>query len=259
MGEPNAHRFLFYAPLLGESSSVIDLEGEEFHHLSRVLRMSPGEVAYATNGRGVLARCRVDHLSRRTARLAVLDAEAVAPGPRVWLALALLRKEAFERAVEQCTELGISGCLPFVSERSHVRRYSSEFMVRLRRIALSAMKQSYRTYLPDVEDVTGFDDLAVRLRASTRIFLGDSDGAAPAAVLGGSGGAGGEPGPTEAPLWIVIGPEGGLSADERARLNEAGVRPVRISRNRLRSETAAAVLAAFALSAGDGNRTVSAD
>ena len=210
--------------------------------------MSAGETAYATNGRGLLARCRLEHLTRDTARLAVLEMEETAPPVRpVTLALALLRKDSFERAVEQCTELGIASCVPFVSERSHVRRYSPEFMVRLRRIALSAMKQSFRAFLPDVEDVTGFDAVAARLRESSSAIRGDSAGGTVSAV------------PVEGPLWILVGPEGGLTENERARLDEAGVRPVRVSRNRLRSETAAAVLVALALAGPDGPRLASVD
>jgi 16S rRNA (uracil1498-N3)-methyltransferase len=248
MREPEAHRFLFYSERLDARSRSVELEGDELHHLSRVLRMKKGEIAYATNGRGLLARCRLERVARGAADLAVLETEETAPPERpVVLALALLRKDSFERAVEQCTELGIAACVPFVSERSHVRGYSPEFMVRLRRIALTAMKQSFRVFLPEVAEVAEFDAVTARIRESSWAVLGDSGGGAPD-----FGPAGGE-------LWIVVGPEGGLSEDERARLGEAGVRPVRVSLNRLRSETAAASLVALALSPAGRPRVSSAD
>jgi 16S rRNA (uracil1498-N3)-methyltransferase len=248
MREPRAHRFLFYEPLLGDASGSFELAGEEFHHLARVLRSSPGETIYATDGRGVLARCRVERVSRAAASVVVEEIETSAsPDRPVTLALALLRKDAFERAVEQCTELGIRSLLPFVSERSHVRAYSPEFMVRLRRIALSAMKQSFRSILPEIGEPVSFDAAAAALRAAPRAVLGDAEGGE-----ADFGPAGGE-------LWVVVGPEGGLSESERARLDEAGVLPVRASPHRLRSETAAAALVALAVSLERRPRRSSAD
>lgn len=248
MQEPNAHRFLFYTDRLDARSRSVDLEGDEFHHLSRVLRMTKGETAYATDGRGLLARCRLERLARGSAELSVLEIGETAPPKRpVVLALALLRKDSFERAIEQCTELGIAACVPFVSERSHVRGYSPEFMMRLRKIALAAMKQSFRVFLPEIEEVADFDAVASRVRESSWAVLGDAGGETP------------DFGPAKEALWIVVGPEGGLSEDERARLGEAGVRPVRVSLNRLRSETAAASLVALALSSADRPRLSSVD
>jgi 16S rRNA (uracil1498-N3)-methyltransferase len=248
MDEARSHRFLFYTPDLEPSSRSVELDGDEFHHLSRVLRMSPGETAYATNGRGALARCRVEDLAKNRARLAVLEIDPGAPPERaVTLALALLRKDAFERAVEQCTELGIACCIPFISERSYLRTYSSDFMTRLRRIALSAMKQSFRTLLPEVEDVAVFDAIAERVGEASAAIMGDGDGGPLEGAL------------SRGSLLIVIGPEGGLSETERARLGRAGCRPVRVSENRLRSETAAAALVALALSKSDPARNPSVD
>lgn len=240
MEVPSAHRFLFYAGDLEPSNRSIELEGDECHHLSRVVRMGVGETVYATNGRGTLARCRIDESTRNAARLSVLEIEeSDLPERTVTLALALLRKDAFERAIEQCTELGITSLVPFVSRKSHVQRYSPEFIVRLRRIALAAMKQSFRSFLPEVEAVAEFDDVVARVRGAGVAIVGDSGGDS----------LGGELPP--GPLVIVVGPEGGFADEERVRLGEAGARPVRASQHRLRSETAAVSLVALALSAAE--------
>ena len=248
MEGPSAHRFLFYSKELEPSSRSIELEGDERHHLSRVLRMGVGETVYATNGRGSLARCRIEESTRKAARLSVLEVEESGlPERPVTLALALLRKDAFERAVEQCTELGISSLVPFVSRKSHVQSYSEEFLVRLRRIALAAMKQSFRTFLPEVEIVADFDDVVALARGAGFAMVGDSGGDSVRGAL--------PPGP----LVIVVGPEGGFADEERVRLREAGVRPVRASENRLRSETAAACLVALALSAAESRESHAVD
>lgn len=229
-GAPS-HRFLFFSGEASADSRSIALSGPEHHHLSRVLRMTPGDTVYVTNGRGVILRCRVQDVDRREARLQVLGVEERESGARpVILALALLRKDAFERAVELCTELGISECLPFISERSHLKTYSDAYMKRLRRLSFSAAKQSFRSVMPPVEDPVTFDGLLLRLSRTPVVIVGDDGGAPPRSVE------------TAGAVTVVVGPEGGLSERERAALAEAGARPIRVGRHRLRSETAAAAL-----------------
>jgi 16S rRNA (uracil1498-N3)-methyltransferase len=239
MRAPSSHRFLFYADGLTTSASSIALAGEERHHLSRVLRMNAGDFVFVTNGRGAIARCRVEAIGREAATLAVLGFEEEDTASRpVILALAVLKKDAFARAVEQCTELGITTCVPFVSERSHVSGYPAEYLDRVRRIALAAMKQSFRSVLPVIEETIDFADLPARVREASFTIVGDAEGEALGARL-----------PTGS-MMIVVGPEAGFSEGEREVLAAAGARAVRVSPHRLRSETAAASLVAMALATG---------
>jgi 16S rRNA (uracil1498-N3)-methyltransferase len=243
MQDEPAHRFLFYTSELEPSSARIELTGDEHHHATRVLRMLPGETLYVTNGRGVMARCRIEESGARATRLAVEGVEGRDSNPRpVVLALALLKKDAFERAVEQCTELGITRCIPFESEKSHIKRYPPAFIDRLRRVALSAMKQSFRPVLPDIDSVIPFDDLLVRARETAVAIVGDSSGGPLGAVF------------SEGPLMIIVGPEGGLADRERGALAAAGARAVSASPYRLRSETAAVSLVALAFSSRFGGQ-----
>ena len=121
--------------------------------------------------------------------------------------------------------MGITRCLAFVASRSHVREYSDTYLDRLRKIALSAMKQSFRCVLPSIEDVVAFDRFFTRHRNTGSRWW------AP-------------PGPAAAghPLLIVVGPEAGLTTDEVDRLEAAGCVLHSVSVHRLRSETAAAAL-----------------
>lgn len=190
-----------------------------------------------TNGLGTIARCRIEAMTREAASLSVLELEENNPAVRpVILALALLKKDAFARAVEQCTELGITSCVPFVSEKSYVRNYPAGFIDRIRRIALSAMKQSFRAVLPEIENAIGLGELALRMKETPLAIVGDADGGdLPARVAGG-------------PLMIVVGPESGFSGAELEAFASAGATAVRASAHRLRSETAAACLVSLALS-----------
>jgi 16S rRNA (uracil1498-N3)-methyltransferase len=237
------HDFLLYSDDLDRDSRRLGLDGDEHHHLSRVLRASAGDRVFLTNGRGVIAACTVDAVEQRRTRVRVdRVVEDRADEPPVTLALAVLKKDAFEDAVRQCTELGVTHFLPFVAAKSHFETYTPHYLERLRRIALSAMKQSFRSFLPAVVEAITFDALLNELSASPSVIVGEAG--APAVSLR----------PRPRPITIVVGPEGGLSPEERGRLESQGCELVSVSAYRLRSETAAATLAAI-VGAGGGGET----
>jgi 16S rRNA (uracil1498-N3)-methyltransferase len=229
MRRDSPHDFVFYAPAAEKSSPRVDLTGDEHHHLRRVLRMSPGETVFASNGRGAILECRIEAIDPRVTRTAVVRVVADRPARPLTLALATLKKDAYEDAVRQCTELGITHFTPFVAAKSHVKEYSDAYLERLRRIALSAMKQSFGATLPVVERPVTFDTLHDAIAASPAI-VADAD--APRLA----------PGARSRPLVLVVGPEAGLAPDERERLAAAGCEMASISTRRLRAETAAALL-----------------
>jgi 16S rRNA (uracil1498-N3)-methyltransferase len=244
MKDEPAHRFLFFSGEAEASSESIDIAGADHHHMTRVLRMRAGAVVYLTNGRGLMLRCRIEEPGRRATRLGVLGVEEhIETVRQVTLALAMLRKDAFERAIEQCTELGVTTCVPFLSERCHIKRYSDAFVDRLRRVAVSAAKQSFRSLFPGVESPIEFDVLVGRVRGARAAIVGDAE-ASPLQA----------PSPGES-LMVIVGPEGGLTEGERASLTGVGGRLVSVSRHRLRSETAAVALLSVALAGEAGGKT----
>lgn len=225
------HDFVFYAPDLERGSTRVDLTGDEHRHLSRVLRMSPGETVFVSNGGGLIAATTIEQIDKATTTLEVGNMVADRSGKSsLTLALACLRKDAFEYAVKQCTELGVSEFLPFVAKKCHIRQYSQNYLDRLRRIALSAMKQSFRATLPSIHEPVELDDIIGKLPEFGSAFVGDTNGAVPGDV------------PRKLPMLVVVGPEGGLLPDELDRLVESGIRSVSVSPHRLRAETAAAAL-----------------
>jgi len=179
----------------------------------------------------MIVRCTIDAVERGKTRLSVAETieDRSSHAPLV-LALAVLKKEAFELAVKQCSELGITHFIPFVAEKSHLKRYSATYVDRLRRIALSAMKQSFRSVLPTIDQALSFDDVVARVAEGESAVVGDADAPPVTGLL------------VPRPSMLVIGPEGGLTDDEYQRLDTAGCRRVSVSAKRLRSETAAAAL-----------------
>ncbi|MEE9268677.1 MAG: RsmE family RNA methyltransferase [Candidatus Krumholzibacteria bacterium] len=233
----HAHHFLYYSQELEKDSARIDITGDEHHHLHRVLRKRCGDTVYITNGRGIIVCGTVETVGDTTTEVRVIGTvEERTPEQAVTLALACLKKDAFDQAVRQCTELGITRCLPFAADLSHLTDYSDAYLERLRRVVLSAMKQSFRSILPSIERVAPFERLLREAREHAVIVAGDADGQ-PLKPLHERPGR----------LLIVVGPEAGLSGDEKRQLEKCGCEFVSVSAYRLRSETSAAALTAALL------------
>jgi 16S rRNA (uracil1498-N3)-methyltransferase len=231
----SVHRFTFFLPALSSETATFDVTGEEHHHLSRVLRLATGELVSATNGRGLLVEAELTAIdrSRSVARVVrVLHDEA--PNRRVVLAMSLLPRAHFEVAVSQCVEVGVTEVWPVIAEKCHVRVWSKAAAVRVERIAVAAMKQSGRAWLPTIGDARSIDALAGDVASGrfARSVVGDAG--APALV----------PIARDGDAMAIVGPEAGFTEVEVARLVAAGAERVSVSSNRLRAETAAVVLVA---------------
>ena len=146
------------------------------------------------------------------------------PDPPVTVAFAVVKGQRPEWAVQKLTEIGVDRIVPLVAARSVVRWPPGESggqLARLRRVAREAAMQSRRVWLPVVDGVTSFADVA----------------AEPGATLAHPGGL---PPSLRRPV-VLVGPEGGWDGAEL----DAGVPLVGLGPSVLRTETAAVVAAAF--------------
>lgn len=225
----SAHTFSFYLPTLEAGHRTLDLDGEEHEHLKRVLRLRPGERIRVTNGRGLVVTATVETVAGASTRARVDDvAGDETPAARLALALPLLKRPRFDAAVAQCVEVGMTELIPLYADKCHVREWSDSMSARTTRVALAAMKQSGRGWLPPVRAALDIDALAQTFSAYAAVVLADAGGEAVPAARG--------------DVLAIVGPEGGFSDRETDRLFAAGARRVTLSRHRLRAETAAVVL-----------------
>ena len=192
------------------------LEEDDRHHLERVLRLRAGDVVTVADGRGGWRRCTLGGGGRLDPAGEVVH-EPV-PAPLVTVAFALTKGERPELAVQKLTELGVDRIVPFPAARS-VARWDADRAVRhverLRRVAREAAVQSRRSRLPQVTDLGSLASLLGEPGAA----LADPAGGPPSLAL-----------PT-----IVVGPEGGFTAEEQALARAT----VRLGTHVLRAETAA--------------------
>ena len=205
-------------------------DGEE-HHL-RVRRACEGDRVEVRDGKGLVGTGRLMRRDRRW--IVEIEASSVTPRPPgLALAVGAGDRERFEWLVEKATELGVTAVLPVETEFSAAvaSRVRPQHTGRLRRRALEALKQCGAAWVPDIPDPVPLAAVLAREWDGEQ-WLADPAGAAPA----------GSP----APVIVLIGPEGGLTATERADAVAAGYQPVRFGRNVLRFETAALAAAALA-------------
>lgn len=218
-----------------------EISGEDARHLTRVLRVEPGQRYEISDNRNVylaeIETARKEHVVFRT--LEKMSAPALAP--RVILCAALFKFDRFEWMIEKATELGVSEIVPVETVRSErgLERAAQKRLERWRRIALEASQQSRRAFLPEIDAPVPFEDALAR-EAAHRFALDEAADAEPLIAPAGDGSTA-----------ILTGPEGGWTEDERARFIAAGWKRASLGPLILRAETAA--IAALAI-VGFGQR-----
>ena len=204
---------------------TVTVAGDEFHHSIRVVRLRAGEEVELFDRAGNAAKGRVESIERDQAVILAGESIPSRESPlAIHLAMAVIQLEKFELVLQKATELGVRTIIPLVTEHIELRpeRYSGK-SERWQRIVFEAVKQSGRALVPAIEPPMPFDEVIAR--GGTRVlFDADSE---PDALNGAD------------ELTILIGPEGGWSADELHRARERGVLFQRLGPRRLRAETAA--------------------
>jgi 16S rRNA (uracil1498-N3)-methyltransferase len=219
----------FFVDAVHGSHAVI--EGEEAHHLARVLRVEPGQ-RYEISDDHAVYLAEIEVVQRDRISLRVLEQLPVStPVVAVTLYAALFKFDRFEWMIEKVTELGVSTIVPVIAERTErgLDKAAGKRLERWRRIALEASQQARRAHLPEVREALPLE-AAVRAAAGPRYLLDEAPGVAP--LL---------PALAEKPdpIALLAGPEGGWTDNERARVLSAGWQAVSLGPQVLRAETAA--------------------
>lgn len=226
------------APGAALAGARIELEPDEAHHL-RVRRASAGDPVRVLDGTGVVGEGRLE-TGGATWWVRLEEVRRVEPPIPLRLLVGAGDRERFGWLAEKCAEIGVTELIPVETERARAvaNRVRPATIERLGRRAREATKQSGAAWAPAVADPCGMDEAIGRAGDGTR-WLAD---------------AAGEPvsGAPAAPVAVAVGPEGGFTPEERARLVRAGFIPVRFGPHVMRFETAALAAAILARSATPG-------
>ena len=229
----------FFVSGAGATERLI-VRGDAAHRMLRVLRLRPGDTVEVFDGSGRSWPATIAAADRVAVQLALGGVRRHPPAPRTVLCAALIRPNRFEWLVEKATELGVSAIRPVLTEHCAVRvtEIGATRLERWRRIATEAAEQCGRVTLPDLESPVSFSDALARAEGRTFLAAEPAHGAAPpfGQALRGI---------DSRPVTILIGPEGGLTAEEVRQAERADAQAVSLGPLVLRAETAA--LAALAI------------
>jgi 16S rRNA (uracil1498-N3)-methyltransferase len=234
---------VFLVPPGGLTAGVMTLTGPEGHHAAAVRRLRPGERADVSDGAGTLAEGVVASVGKDAVTLDIRAVHVAAPPcPRLTVAQALPKGDRGELAVELMTEVGVDAVIPWAAERS-ITRWQAErgakALAKWRATAREAAKQSRRAWLPEVTELTSTAAVARRVATAACAVVLEADAPVKLHEL---------PLPESGEVFLLVGPEGGISPAERATLRDAGAIEARLGPTVLRTSTAGTVAAAILLS-----------
>lgn len=220
---------IFYTPDIATNPILPE---EESGHCIRVLRLSEGDQILLTDGKGYFYKAEISAAHPKHCGVNLLESWQQ---PRLWpfrvhIAVAPTKNmDRMEWFAEKATEIGIDAisCLNCrFSERKEIKP------ARLEKILVSAMKQSQKATLPELEGMVDFKQFVNRqfegrkfiayCKEDQKLLLKQTY----------------HPGEN---ALVLIGPEGDFSPEEIALAKANGFEPISLGDSRLRTETAALV------------------
>ena len=206
------------------------LDKTDLHHIKNVMRMKDNEeieVVYDEK----LYRCRVNiNEDVIINMIEEKDVRASSNAPKISIIVPVLKENKRDYTLQKSTELGVSEIIPIITERTLVKVNEKEDkkLDRWKRICKEASEQSMRVTIPSITGVKRIKDLnnldGAKIVCSTygnvislKKFLQTST--------------------KYDKIYIVVGPEGGLSKNEEEILNKMGFISISLGSNILRVET----------------------
>ena len=229
------HRF--YCP---DIADTLTLGEEDSKHCVKVLRMVEDDTIEVVDGNGKLYTCRIMMAHPKRCAIEVLDKQEQPPlwEHRIVLGVAPTKNlDRMEWLVEKCVEMGVDRIIPLRCHNSERTVLKTE---RLRKIMVSAMKQSLKATLPVLDEMTPVEQVikeafnGMRCIAYCDEMLPRDQRHSLAGIF--------KPGQD---VMVLIGPEGDFSPDEVQQATAAGFVPVTLGESRLRTETAGMMAVAW--------------
>jgi 16S rRNA (uracil1498-N3)-methyltransferase len=232
------------------AGAMVPLGKAQSHYLLQVMRLQSGAEVLVFNGRDGEWRARLEPAGKKAAALAVAAQTRPQPPPNdLHYLFAPLKHARLDYMVEKAVEMGASRLQPVLTRHTQVARVNLE---RMRANAIEAAEQCGVLAVPEIGEPAPLS-VALGALAPDRLLIycdERADVADPMAALA----AARQASPT--PLAVLIGPEGGVSPEERAALLQSP-RVVRLALGPriLRADTAAvAALALVQAVLGDWRR-----
>lgn len=232
----------FCMSFTADINKEVKIGDDRAHYIKNVMRLEKADtvVLFNTKDKQKYIAEIIDFADNEVVvKIKEKSMDTSASDTEIFLAFALLKGSNTDLLIKKAVEVGVSGFVPFVSERtvSVVKKGSSKHK-RWEKLVLSAVEQSKSAAIPFIDDVCDFESLLELAKEYNIVLIGDAslesvslsdiDFSATKQVL------------------VIIGPEGGFSEMEMAKLKDIG-KCFSFGQNVLRAETAGIVLPALVL------------
>lgn len=215
---------LFYDSNITQETASYQLNETESRHACKVLRLKQGDSIGLLNGNGLYAEAVITDANPKRCLVELTSKQQQdAPSYSVHIAICPTKmNERMEWFVEKATELGVTEITFLLSKNSERKAIKLE---RFENIAVSAMKQSKRLYLPKINDLTKVDAF---VKEHPNGFIAHCYDGEKQSLL--------EIFDSSSP--VLIGPEGDFTPEEASLAKQNGYKEITLGENRLRTETA---------------------
>ncbi len=225
---------IYYAPPSQIHGTVAELLDQEAKHASKVMRAREGDRLVIVDGKGGRYEGPVRRITKQSVQIEIQKSEHIqSPRPELILGMGIIKKrDRLEFAVEKAVELGASQIALFRSRRTVKENVRLD---RLEAITLSAMKQSLRTWLPEVSLFHSIDEVIEHFSEAKGLLAHEKVNTSNRSIAQFNE-------DKEKQLLLMIGPEGGFTEAEVEKAQAAGAELASLGSYRLRAETAAVAL-----------------
>jgi len=242
MQETFSYFYISPSSLDGDS---IEFPEDESRHIVKVCRMIEGDRIFVIDGIGNRYHVKLTEVSEKRAQGQILSTQMDVNEPHMKLSLALpwTKDPKLDLVITKGTELGVSKFVYYTADKSIIKKDNDRIenkIERHRRLGISAIKQSLRCVLPEMQDIGRSHNFEKYIQYYDLALYADlNEDALPihSALKG------------RIPKWLllIIGPEAGFTREEKIVLENAGALPISLGPRRLRFETAALAFASLAL------------
>lgn len=231
----------FFVPHDQVEKSRIIITGTDVNHMRHALRMRPGEEVTVSDGNNLKYLCRIKEYEICDEERAILEIvrreknDTELPS-RIYLFQGLPKQDKMEFIVQKAVELGVYKIIPVAMKRSVVKLSGAKAEKKVSRwqeIAKSAAKQSGRGIVPEVGEISSFEE-ALETAGELDVLLFPYE---LAEGMKGTRQVMGKIHPGQS-VGIFIGPEGGFEKEEVETAIKAGAKVITLGKRILRTETA---------------------
>jgi 16S rRNA (uracil1498-N3)-methyltransferase len=221
---------IFYEQNIKET---LRLNEEESRHALKVLRLSPGDFLYVVDGKGGFYKCQIKTPHDKKCEVKIIE-ETQNFGLRdyyIHLIIAPTKNlDRMEWMIEKCVEIGINE-ISFIQTRYSERKEIKT--IRIEKIAVGAMKQSLKAFLPKINEMISWKDFLKKEYSGSQNMIAHLEKGDRKLMQ--------QIAQPKSKYTILIGPEGDFSPEEINQALEKGFIPVTLGESRLRTETAGLV------------------